>query len=102
MTKNRRYEEHYDRLNDARIMEASERPNPVTLPPTAFGPVELEWLKPPLPVWAWLQWAGHPAEKVACLAKARNDRVVLVSWEPSALSRSVYVWRQAVTVRHRD
>ncbi|MDN3494330.1 hypothetical protein QL996_00125 [Planococcus sp. APC 4015] len=99
MTKNRRYEAHYDRLNDQRSAAAAERPAPVTLPPAAWEPLELDWSHPAVPVWAWLQWATGPAEKLPCLAHAWNQRVVLVSWEPGGLPRTVFVWRQAVTRR---
>lgn len=34
MTKNRRYEAHYDTLNDARIREATQARQPCTLPQT--------------------------------------------------------------------
>lgn len=99
MTRNARYEAHYDRLNDQRIAQAAARPNPVTLPPTAWGPNKVQWQKNPVPVWAWLQWSEGPAEKVACVAHGWNDRVVVVSWEASAIGRTVIVWRQAVTHR---
>lgn len=101
LTKNRRYEAHYDRLNDQRIEQAAERPGAVTLPPSAWEPLELEWPKHPLPVWAWVQWRTGPAERMSCMAHAWNERVVLVSWEPSAIARTVFVWRQAVTHRRR-
>jgi hypothetical protein len=99
VTKNKRYEAHYDHLNDQRIAQAADRPSPVTLPPPAWGPNKVQWQKDPVPVWAWLQWSTGPAEKVPCVAIGWNDRVVVVAWEPSALSRTAIVWRQAVTHR---
>jgi len=100
LTKNRRYEAHYDRLNDERIAQAADRLAPVTLPPAAWGPQDVTWVDRPVPVWAWLQYATGPAERVECLAHGWNDRVVVVSWESGALGRTVIVWRQSVT--HRE
>lgn len=52
--KNRRYEAHYDHLNDMRVDEAASRLTPTTLPQQAFGRVPIEWVRPGLPVWAWV------------------------------------------------
>lgn len=80
MTKDKRYETHYDRLNDARIERASTRP--CTLPQQAYGPQPLEWMKPGqrLSVWAWITWPDRPAERIAATATGWNDRVVIVEW----------------------
>lgn len=100
MTKNRRYEAHYDHLNDMRIEEAAARLTPCTLPMQAFGRNPLEWAsgsKPP--VWAWIIWSDGPASRIPAYAAGWNDRVVCVEWEAAGGRRSVMVWRTAVTRR---
>lgn len=100
MTKNRRYEAHYDRLNDMRIEEAAARLTPTTLPMQAYGPQPFEWVKGPKPeVWAWISWADGPASRIPAVAAGWNDRVVCVEWEAAGGRRSVIVWRNAVTRR---
>lgn len=103
MTKNRRYEAHYDRLNDERIAQASQSGPPATLPHQAWGPTPLTWATRDerAAVWAWVQWAGRPAERIACVATAWNDRVVIVEWEAVGGLRDTVVWRNAVTRRER-
>jgi hypothetical protein len=98
VTKNRRYEDHYDALNDARRSAAS--PTPCTLPQQAYGPEPLEWArssKPP--VWAWLTWPDRPASRVEAFAVGWNDRVVIVEWDGEGGMRRTVVWRNAVTRR---
>ena len=41
MTKNKRYEAHFDALNDARILQATAQLAPCTLPQQAYGPEPL-------------------------------------------------------------
>lgn len=38
MTKNRRYEEHFDRLNDLRIAQAAGQPSPLTFAAAGVWP----------------------------------------------------------------
>ncbi|NLP82569.1 hypothetical protein HF576_01785 [Microbacterium sp. CFH 90308] len=100
MTKNRRYEAHYDALNDQRIAEAATS---VTLPNLAYGPEPIHWATPrdrPA-VWAWIQWEGKPAERLAAVATGWNDRVVIVEWYSAAGARNTVVWRNAVTRREQ-
>lgn len=101
MTKNRRYEAHYDELNDQRIAEAADQLSPCTLPRQAFGAAPLAWAprdRQP-PVWAWISWKDAPASRIAAVAAGWNDRVVVVEWESRGGRRSVVVWRNAVTRR---
>lgn len=100
ITKNRRYEAHYDKLNDQRILDAAAGPAPCTLPQQAYGPNPIAWAsgtKPP--VWAWITWRDGPATKIPAVAAGHNDRVVIVEWEATGGLRSVVVWRNAVTQR---
>lgn len=101
MTKNRRYEAHYDTLNDRKIAEAPSRPT--TLPTRAYGPNELAWLPRGVSapaVWAWISWRDRPAERVAAFAKGWNDRVVVVEWSGPTGTLDTVVWRNAVTRRN--
>lgn len=97
MTKNRRYEAHYDALNDQRRADSTDRP--ATLPVQAYGPNPIEWPERRPTVWAWVQWAERPAERVAAVAKGWNDRVVIVEWYGPTGARETVVWRNAVTRR---
>lgn len=98
MTKNRRYEDRYDELNDQR--RASAAPSPCTLPQRAYGPQPIEWCRGPKPpVWAWFTWPDRPATREACFASGWNDRVVVVEWDGEGGMRSTVVWRNAVTLR---
>lgn len=102
VTKNKRYEAHYDAMNDGRIAEATQTTaNPVTLPMQAYGQAPIEWSPHgrELPVWAWVQWPDRPAQRIECLARGWNDRVVIIEWEAAGGRRSVVVWRNAVTRR---
>lgn len=83
MTKNRRYEAHYDALNDQRIAEAATRPEPCTLPQQAYGPSPIEWAprRQAPTVWAWISWKDGPATRIPAVAAGWNDRVVIVEWE---------------------
>lgn len=100
VTKNRRYEAHYDALNDQRIEQAAEQLAPCTLPHQAFGPQPIEWQRGRNPeVWAWITWRDGPATKIPAVAAGWNDRVVVVEWEALGGRRSVVVWRNAVTRR---
>lgn len=103
MTKNRRYEAHYDALNDQRILQATAELAPTTLPQQAYGPEPIVWApKDRQPeVWAWISWRETPASRIAAVAAAWNDRVVIVEWEQPGGRRSVVVWRNAVTRRIR-
>lgn len=101
MTKNRRYEAHYDALNDQRILQTATRLTPCTLPQQAYGPQPLEWAKGPKPeVWAWITWQEAPASRIAAVATGWNDRVVVVEWEAVGGRRSCVVWRNAVARRN--
>ena len=100
MTKNRRYEAHYDALNDQRILQATAGQVPCTLPTRAYGPQPIEWargVQPP--VWAWISWQEGPATRIPAVAAGWNERVVVVEWEAPGGRRSVVVWRNAVTRR---
>lgn len=100
MTKNRRYEAHYDELNDRAIERAALDLMPTTLPLQAYGPEPIVWARRPQPeVWAWISWRDAPASKVPAVAAGWNDRVVIVEWEAPGGRRSVVVWRNAVTRR---
>lgn len=101
MTKNRRFEAHYDRLNDQRILQATAQLAPCTLPQQAYGPEPIQWVsgRPP-EVWAWITWRDAPASKIPAVAEGWNDRVVVVGWEAPGGRRSVVVWRNAVTRRN--
>lgn len=98
MTKNRRYEAHFDALNDERVRNAPM--TPCTLPQQAYGPRPFDWSQRPQPVWAWITWPNRPAERIACFATGWNDRVVVVKWyqDPGGAVETV-VWRNAVTRR---
>ena len=103
ITKNRRYEAHYDKLNDQRILDAAAGVAPCTLPQQAYGPNPIVWAsgsKPP--VWAWIIWKEGPATRIPAVAAGHNDRVVIVEWEAIGGLRSVVVWRNAVTHRATD
>lgn len=103
MTKNRRYEEHYDKLNDLRIAQASAQDSPTTLPQQAFGPEPIVWAargQQPK-VWAWISWRDAPASRIPAVAAGWNDRVVIVEWEQLGGRRSIVVWRNAVTQRRQ-
>lgn len=98
MTKNRRYEDHYDALNDQRIANAAVAP--VTLPAAAYGPQPITWATGSRPsVWVWLSWPDRPAERIAAFAKGWNERVVIVGWDGQGGERDTVVWRNAVTRR---
>jgi len=43
VTKSRRYEAHFDKLNDERILQATVQLPPCTLPQQAYGPEPLHW-----------------------------------------------------------
>lgn len=83
MTKNKRYEAHYDELNDQRILQATANLAPCTLPQPAYGPEPIEWAPPRQqpPVWAWIIWSNAPATKIPAVAAGWNDRIVIVEWE---------------------
>lgn len=101
MTKNRRFEAHYDELNDRRIEQSTAQPGPCTLPVQAYGPQPLEWAKGrPPEVWAWITWPDRPASRIRAVADGWNDRVVVVGWEAQGGRRTVVVWRNAVTRRN--
>lgn len=105
MTKNRRFEAHYDALNDVRIAEAAASTGkPVTLPTRAYGPAPIEWAPrgQDVPVWVWIQWSDRPAERISALARGWNDRVVFVEWETMGGRRDTVVWRTAVSRRGHD
>ena len=98
MTKNKRYEAHYDALTDARMQRAGS--TPVTLPQQAYGPEEITWVKGERPpVWAWVNWPDRPAERIAAFATGWNDRIVVVNWYTSHGAVSAVVWRNAVRRR---
>lgn len=99
VTKNRRFEAYYDRLNDQRIAASSG--SPTTLPPSAWGPEPIVWAKPGerASVWAWISWPDRVAERTPARAKGWNDRVVIVEWDAEGGSRDTVVWRNAVTRR---
>lgn len=99
MTKNRRYEAHYDALNDMRIEEAASTLTPTTLPMQAYGREPIEWVRPGLAVWAWISWADGAATRIPAEATGWNDRVVCVEWEARGGRRSCIVWRNAVSRR---
>lgn len=101
VTKNKRYEAHFDALNDQRMAQASADLTPCTLPRLAYGPVELSWAprEAQPEIWAWITWKDAPASRVEAVAAGWNDRVVVVEWESLGGRRSVVVWRNAVTHR---
>lgn len=101
MTKNRRYEAHYDALNDERIQQSTTRRRACTLGSNAYGPQPIQWApRGRLPeVWAWISWADEPTSRIPAEAAGWNDRVVIVEWEAPGGRRSVVVWRNAVTRR---
>lgn len=102
MTKNRRYEARYDALTDARIAQASRgSQQPLTLPQQAYGSSPFEWAPPRRQptVWVWVHWREGPATKIAAVAAAWNDRVVIVEWEHPGGRHSIVVWRTAVSHR---
>jgi len=100
VTKNKRYERHYDALNDQRIAQSVAQDSPCTLPASAYGPQPLEWARGRAPeVLAWISWRDAPATKIPAVAAGWNDRVVVVEWEAPGGRRSVVVWRNAVTRR---
>ena len=100
VTKNKRYEAHFDALNDARILQATAQLAPCTLPLQAYGPEPIEWQRGRMPeVWAWITWRDGPATKIPAVAAGWNDCVVVVEWEAPGGRRSVVVWRNAVTRR---
>lgn len=98
MTHNKRFEAHFDQLNDARIEQPRERP--CTLPLQAYGPQPIVWTKPGArpSFWAWITWADRPAERIAVVATGWNDRVV-VEWNGPTGTLNTVVWRNAVTLR---
>lgn len=99
VTKNRRYEAHYDGLSQQRIADADVPPR--TLPASAYGPYPIRWVRgggrPP--VWAWMVWPDRPATKIAAFATGWNDRVVIVEWDGAHGTCNTVVWRNAVTHR---
>lgn len=97
MTKNRRSEAHYDALNDQRRVDSTDRP--ATLLDQAYGPNSIEWPERRPTVWAWIQWAERPAERLPAVAKGWNDRVVIVEWYGPTGARETVVWRNAVSRR---
>lgn len=100
MTKNHRYEAHYDALSDQRVADAA--PRPTTLPQQAYGPEPIEWIPPghsKPAVWAWVSWPDRPAERIEAFATGWNDRVVIVEWYGSGGVTDTVVWRNAVTRR---
>lgn len=101
LTKNRRYEAHYDALNDERILQGTTRRHACTLGSDAYGPQPIQWApRGQLPkVWAWISWANEPASRIPAEAAGWNDRIVIVEWEDAGGRRSVVVWRNAVTRR---
>jgi hypothetical protein len=103
VTKNRRYEAHYDRLNDERIVQTATRLTPltpITLRQQAYGPPPIHWERGPKPdVWVWMSWQEAPATRISAVAIGWNDRVVCVEWEAVGGPRSVVVWRNAVSKR---
>lgn len=101
VTKNKRYEAHYDRLNDQRIQQAVTRPSAATLPPPAWGPATIQWVRdvPRPPVWVWISWRDGVATRIAAWATGWNDRVVVVAWEGEGGERDTVVWRTAVSKR---
>ena len=79
MTKNKRYESTYDRLNDQRILQATAQLAPCTLPQRAYGLEPIQWQRGRAPeVWAWIIWRDAPATKIPAVAAGWNDRVVIV------------------------
>lgn len=100
LTKNRRYEAHYDQLNDQRIVQTATRLTPVTLPQQAYGPQPIQWAQGTKPaVRVWMSWVEAPASRIEAVAIGWNDRVVCVEWEAVGGRRSCVVWRNAVTKR---
>lgn len=97
LTKNRRYEAHYDALNDQRRAASTSRA--VTLPTPAYGPQPIKWADRPPAVWAWIQWDDRPAERVRAVATGWNDRIVVVEWFGAHGHLNTVVWRNAVTRR---
>lgn len=72
--------------------------SPCTLPTDAYGG-EVEWFKPPRPVWAWVSWRDRKAERLPVMAYGATPRVVFIRWVGPNGDVDTVVWRNAVTVR---
>lgn len=98
MGTSKRYAEHFDRLAAERITAAE--PAPCTLPQQAHGPQSIQWVRERRPpVWVWVTWPQKPAERLPAFATGWNDRVVVAELTGEAGTRSVVVWRNAVSHR---
>ena len=62
MTHTRRYESHFDALNDQRMQQAS--PRPCTLPQQVYGPEPFTWTGRAQPVWVWVRFPYEPAQRI--------------------------------------
>ena len=100
MGTSRRYEEYYAQRS-AEKLAATPDP-PCTLPQQAYSPNPIEWVRQGQirpSVWAWITWPHDAAQRVPAVATGWNDRVVIVEWNTDRGTRSVVVWRNAVTRR---
>lgn len=88
-----------NKVTDEKLAQMLASPRAITLPVQAYGPQPIEWAETPASVWAWISWADRPAERVVAVATGWNDRVVVIEWDGPGGSRSVVVWRNAVTRR---
>jgi hypothetical protein len=90
-----------NKVTDEKLRQVIEAVPPVTLPPRAHGPQELEWepVGEQPPVWIWVQWPDRVAEQVPGFVVASNDRVCVVRFETDRGTRQVTVWRPAVRRR---
>lgn len=101
MTENRRYEAHYDALNDKRIAEA-----PLATDDAAGGRVRSSRARVSgdRSVSASRVGVGvlaRPARRTdPAFAKGWNDRVVVIAWDRPGGAIDTVVWRKAVT--HRE
>jgi hypothetical protein len=89
------------KVTDEKLQRVLDSVPPVTLPHTAYGPVELTWLPPGeyVAVWAWVQWPDRAATRVPAFVHGYNDRVCLIKFETDTGTRQVSVWRNAVRKR---
>ncbi|MCJ1694650.1 hypothetical protein MT349_02550 [Rathayibacter caricis] len=97
MGSNRRYEDHYDRLTQQRVVEAAVRPVPVSLTPEELDEANHPIRRGPVvPVRAWVRFQEQPVITEA-FAVEWNDRAVHIEWSTSDGTKlDTWVWANAV------